>query len=139
MKKLIIFVFLLLLSVSSYSDDTLILKNAWVREAPPMVKNLAGYAEFKNIGNEVIFIVSAFSPLFKKVSIHETSMHDGMMHMAHLMQLRLPPGESVNFEPGGKHLMLFKPERRIKAGLKVPIEFKLKSGKTVSFEFDVRK
>lgn len=139
MKKAILALTLVFLSLPCFSAGKLSLKNAWIREAPPMAKNLAGYAQVQNIGTKTLTIVSIDSPVFEKVEMHVTTFEKGMMRMEEVKTLKLFSGESVYFEPGGKHFMLIKPKQRIVAGLKVPLNFKLASGKTISFELEVRK
>ncbi len=138
MNKFFLVVLMLVLAMPCIAAEKLVFKNAWVREAPPMAKNLAGYVELMNASNESIIVESITSPFFQKVKMHDMSLHNGMMHMSHLDSVSLPPGGSFSFEPGGKHLMLMKPKQRIKAGLIIPIVFKLHSGKTIAFDFEVR-
>lgn len=139
MKKTFILFILFLMSAPGFAAGKLILKNAWIREAPPTAKNLAGYAEVRNIGDDVLTIASIASPMFEKVEMHVTTFDKGMMRMEQVESLKLFSGESIYFEPGGKHFMLIKPRQAIKAGLKVPLNVTLKSGKVVTFELDVRK
>lgn len=139
MKKAILVIILILLSAPSFSAGKLSLKDAWVREAPPMAKNLAGYANIRNVGSGSLTIKSISSPMFEKVEMHVTTFNEGMMRMEEVTTLKLFSGETVYFEPGGKHFMLIKPKQRIVAGLKVPLKFELASGDTVSFELEVRK
>jgi len=139
MKKILVAIVLILSSTPCFSAGKLSLKDAWVREAPPMAKNLAGYAQVQNIGNDSLMIVSMSSPIFEKIEMHVTSFDNGMMRMEQVKTLKLFSGESVYFEPGGKHFMLIKPKQPITAGLKVPIKIELASGDSVSFEFEVRK
>ena len=137
--RMILTFVLCLFSLSSYSAGLLSFENAWVREAPPMAKNLAGYVSVKNISGESVSIVSLSSPLFEKVEMHVTTLKNGMMRMRQLGSLSLKSGEMVVFEPGGKHFMLKKPKKRIISGLKVPIMVNLKSGEMLSIQMEVRK
>ena len=139
LNKTIFTIFLFFFSLSSFAADKIVFANAWVREAPPMARNLAAYAEVKNIANETIKIVSLSSPMFEKVEMHVISLKNGMMRMKQVESMSLVSGESVVFEPGGKHFMLIKPKQRITAGLRVPITLKLQSGDVITVEMEVRK
>ena len=57
----------------------------------------------------------------------------------HLPELRIAPGATAVFEPGGKHLMLMQPRAPLEAGGKVAVSFVLDDGREVSAEFEVRK
>jgi len=139
MSRAILLLFVILLSAPCFAESKLSFKDAWVREAPPMAKNLAGYAEVTNAGQEALTIVSIISPIFERVEMHVTTLKNGMMRMKHLENLTLAAGESVYFEPGGKHFMLIKPKKPIKAGLTVPFLIKLQSEEVFSFDLKVRK
>ena len=139
MKRIFLSVLLLLSSGFSFAESVLQLADPWVRQAPPTAKNLAGYGELKNISSREIKVVSMTSVLFERVEMHITTLENGMMRMAEVKNLVLKPGESVFFEPGGRHFMLIKPKTAIKVGLVVPIEIKLGSGETFSYKMQVRR
>ena len=141
MNKLFFFVSLsLLLSISfaSHARD-IVIDSPWVREAPPNEKALAGYVTLVNVGKTARELVDVSSPMFDRVEFHVTTFEGGMMRMKHLKKLVLAPKESVEFEPGGRHLMLINPKKRLKAGDVVPMMFILKSGKQLSFDMLVRR
>ena len=135
----IFLIVLFIFSGSVTAEPVLQLSDPWVRQAPPTAKNLAGYGELKNISNNKIKVVSITSSLFEKIEMHITTFENGMMRMAEVKNLVLKPGESVFFEPGGRHFMLIKPKVAIKAGLIVPIDIKLASGAIISFKMKVRR
>ena len=55
--------------------------NAWVREAPPNAKMLAAYLIIENHSKNNVTLNTVTSPMFDKVEIHRTEIHDGMAHM----------------------------------------------------------
>ena len=135
----IFLIILFMFSGSVIAEPVLQLSDPWVRQAPPTAKNLAGYGELKNISNSEIKVISITSSLFERIEMHITTFENGMMRMAEVKNLALKPGESVFFEPGGRHFMLIKPKAAIKAGLIIPIEVKLASGTVISFKMKVRR
>ena len=54
-------------------------------------------------------ITRVTSPEYGSVEMHETVIEDGVARMSALGQVVLPAGSAVEFEPGGKHLMLMRP------------------------------
>ena len=60
------------------------------------------------------------SPQFGKVEMHETVIKDGVSRMSALEEVVLPAGATVEFKPGGKHLMLMRPGDNLDA---VTLEF----------------
>lgn len=69
----------------------------------------AGYLALTNNTRDPITITRVASPQFESVAMHETVIEDGVARMRALGELTLAPGETVRFEPGGKHLMLMRP------------------------------
>lgn len=130
----------LLLPVGSlWANDGLTFIDPWVRQAPPTAKNLAGYGEFKNTSTHSINIIGLTSALFEKVEMHITTFKNGMMRMSEVKTIVLKAGESIYFEPGGRHLMMIKPKQPIKAGLIVPVAVTLTSGVVMHFDMQVRR
>ena len=141
MNKRLTFLLLLLsyLPFVNAAEEALQIKMPWVREAPPTAKNLAGYVELTNPTSKPILIQSATSPLFQRVEMHITSFENGMMRMKEIEQLTIQPGETIYFEPGGKHFMLIKPKKPIKAGLVIPVTITIKNQDSMLINFQVRK
>jgi len=121
-----------------HAKEALEFKDGWVREAPPTAKNLAGYGELVNTGDVNIQIDHVQSKLFERVEFHVTSFEKGMMRMKQINVIRLKPGESILFEPGGKHLMLIKPNTPIRSALKIPFVITSHSGNKFTIQATVR-
>ena len=66
----------------------------------------AGYFVIENAGPNTR-LVSASSPIAAEVEIHTHSMADGVMQMREVDGVDLVAGETIAFEPGGLHLMMF--------------------------------
>ena len=67
-------------------------KDAWIREAPPGVAMLAGYALLRNTGKQALTIDRASSKAFGDVSLHRTTIENGVSRMAPVPALTLPAG-----------------------------------------------
>jgi copper(I)-binding protein len=83
--------------------------------------------------------LSASSPAFGDVSIHETRNIDGVNRMREVEQLRIAADDSAVLKPGGLHLMLMQPHAPLKEGSKVVVKFKLQDGREILSELVVRK
>lgn len=101
--------------VPAYAGDILV-KSPWIREAPPTAKALAAYMVITNNGTQQVSLLEVTSPNFGSVEIHQTTMHQGMMHMTALKSLAINPGETVRLEPGGFHIMLLDPRNSVRPG-----------------------
>ncbi len=113
-------------------------EQAWVRTPPPDAVALAGYAVLRNSGDAPIIVHGANSPDFGAVSIHETTEADGVQRMQALDTVEIAPSASVEFAPGGKHLMLMRPSHSLPSGSVVKIHFDTNDSDGVDASFIVR-
>ena len=111
--------------------------DAWIRQAPPGVTMMAGYATLKNEGDAPIKVLTVQSDAFRQSSIHETVVERGVSKMRELPRIDLAPGATIEMKPGGAHLMLQEPRHAILVGDKVHMVFLLADGTRVETYFDV--
>lgn len=132
LKQFILAAGLCLIATSAASGPTppggVQVRDAWSR--PAAVGTIgAGFFTITNSGPAPETLISVTSPLATRVELHQTSMNGGVMSMQRLESgVTLPPGKSVVFAPGGKHLMLFGLKSALKAGGSVPLTLNLASG-----------
>ncbi len=124
------------LTSSSLACD-LKVNSAWIREAPPTAKALAGYAVLSNTGSKLLSIASTQSPAFASVELHESLTENGVAKMRSIDKLQLKPGAKVEFSPGGKHFMLINPKGALTSGATVTILIKDSTGCETTAEFKV--
>ncbi len=113
--------------------------DAWVREAPPNAPMMAGYLTLRNPGREAVVLMDARSPQFKKVEIHRSSIENGMARMEKQQKVELPAGGEIRFHPGGYHLMLMYPVKRLRGGDRVRLELILDGGERLEVVAPVRR
>ncbi|WP_337658985.1 copper chaperone PCu(A)C [Sphingorhabdus sp. Alg231-15] len=66
----------------------------------------SGYATIYG-GPEDVTLVSVTADDVMRMEMHETSDEGGMASMQSIDSVPIPAGETVKFEPGGKHLMIW--------------------------------
>jgi copper(I)-binding protein len=81
--------------------------NARVRSLIPGQDKTVAYLELRNATPKPMTLIGARSAEVRAIEIHTTRMDDGVMRMRRLKTVEIPPGETVHFQPGGRHLMLF--------------------------------
>jgi hypothetical protein len=122
----------LLLSCSLSADPVIEVQQAWIREAPPASRVLAGYMTIINTGDAPAEITGISSPDFARAELHHTRVEDGVASMVPVASIPVPAGGRVLLEPGGMHLMLFDPGRPLKTDDIVRLEVKQSSGTTLT-------
>lgn len=116
----------------------IVLRDAWIRAAPPTAPVMAGYVMIENRTRERRTLTGASSPLFADIAMHRTEEAGGVVRMTHQPRLELAPFGELAFRPGGYHLMLAQAKRALRLGEKVPIELAFADGTRVSAMFVVR-
>lgn len=139
MKKIILLA-LLLSSSSVWSENgQLQFSNGWIKQLPPVVPLRAGYMKINNTSTQAQEIIAVQSTAFETVELHETRMADGMMKMIELDSLEIPAKSTVEFKPGGKHLMLISPIQPLQIGDIVEVIATFNDETTQSFQLVVKK
>lgn len=134
-----LYILLVCLYAQPLLAGNIMISDPWIREAPPVSKVLAGYFLLRNHEQKDLVLVSAKSKDFSKVEIHLSKMHQGMMKMEKQNKVSLPQGKEFQFKPGGYHLMLMSPKRKLSSGDKVEIILVFEDGKELPATFTVRK
>ena len=81
--------------------------DARVRALIPGQDKTVGYFTARNGSDETVVLVGAQSEAARAVEMHTTLRDGDMVRMRRLAEVEIEPGETVRFEPGGRHLMLF--------------------------------
>jgi hypothetical protein len=113
----------LAVACSPPAGPPLTISNVVVFEPLPGTNMTAGYLTLANNSNQPIAIDKVTSPQFARVEMHETVIQDDVARMVALAPLIIKRHSSVQFEPGGKHLMMFDSTKEIMRGMPVTVEF----------------
>ena len=119
-------------------DCTPAVRDGWVRMPAMAMPMLAGFGRIENGCSAPLTIVSARSPAFADVTLHETRIVGGISQMRPVPELVIAPGSAAELQPGGLHLMLMQPSHALATGSTVAIEFALKDGGVLRGEFALR-
>ena len=139
---------------------------AWVRNSTAMTGALAGYFTITNGGATADTLLSASSPAAKTVQLHETvpvaSMpapsgmggmaspaaspamgsampsSGGVMTMVEVSKVDVPAGATVEFKPGGYHLMLMDLAGTLTAGQTVDLTLVFAKAGSITVKAEVR-
>ena len=104
------------------------LENAWVRL--PAVPGNPGAAYFTlKGGSQPDTLTGIASPATTRAELHETMQHGHMAAMQPLREVALGAGKTVDFAPGGRHVMLFGLAPALKPGARISLMLTLASGR----------
>ena len=114
-------------------------EGGWIRLMPGGMPMQAGFGRIAHPCPMPATIVSASSPAYGKVELHESRLVDGVNRMREVPELRIAPDAAAVLRPGALHLMLMQPRAELKPGSRVAIVFTLKDGRELVGEFEARK
>jgi len=100
-------------SSTAVAGDQIEVKNAWARPTIGSGRISAAYFQLRNSTKEVLSL-TGIELAIGNAEIHESLIENGVMRMRSRDEINIAPGESVDFVPGGLHVMLM--------NLKQPLE-----------------
>ena len=111
----------------TYKAGAIQIEQPWARATPKGATIGAGYMKITNTGTEPDRLVGGSVPFAQRVEVHSMTMEQGVMKMREVKDgLEIKPGETVEFKPGGYHLMF--------VGIKQPVEQGKRVKGTLEFE-----
>lgn len=106
---------------------------------PPVAGNPAAvYFELKNEGERAVAVRRADIADAKSASMHDMMEYNREMTMADMGPMTIKQGETIKFEPGGKHVMVFGLSPELKAGGRTEMTLTIAGGDKVSVEVPVQ-
>lgn len=113
--------------------------HVWIRQAPPGVTVMAGYFTLDNLTAKPLDLTSVISPDFGSVMVHESVEKGGQESMVEVPKLTIAAHGSVEFKPGGYHLMLIEPKKNLYAGDMVSLTLSFSDGSQLAILAYVRR
>lgn len=99
----------------------------------------AAYMQVVNGGRNQVVLVSATSPVSARVEFHSMSMEGNIMRMREITGgIPIPPGGSVNFVPGGMHIMLVGLTQRLAPGTFIPLTLTFNGAPQVTLQVPIQ-
>jgi len=116
-------------------------EGAWARATFALAKTGAAYMSLQNNGEQDIRLtsVSVDESIASISELHHTVMRDDMMSMQELEDgIVIAAGETVEFAPGGKHIMLMGLTGPLEAGKQIEVTLNFDNGTNVSHIFPIK-
>ena len=124
-----------LLAPSAWAHSDIKVTDLVLREMLPGVKSTAGYFTLTNHSDKPVALQSITGKMSTRIEIHQHLMENGMMQMQQVNDdIIIKPHQQLVFSPGGYHLMLFKPNKKIKKGEAFKLVLNFKTHKPVTVD-----
>lgn len=115
----------------------LMIEDAWSRATP--ARNGVAYMTIFNHGQDMDRLITAESPIAKKVELHTHTMTDGVMRMRRIQAVEVHPGEPALLAPGGNHVMLMGLHAKLAEGQSFPVTLVFEKAGKVTVNVQVGK
>jgi len=116
----------------------LAVRDGWVRWLPGGLP-AAGYLTIRNDSDAERIVTGVASGDFARVMLHESySEPGGGSRMRPVDRLRVPARGNVALKPGGYHLMLMKPRRKLTPGDVVQVALTFDDGATIEAKLPLK-
>jgi copper(I)-binding protein len=127
---------------ASFADDVTVgglkISAPWVRATPKAAPVGGGYLTITNTGSAPDRLIGGSSDAALRFEIHEMTMVNGVMKMRPVGRgLEIKPGETIEFKPGGYHVMFIGLNKPFEQGQHVKAILKFEKAGEVPVDFSV--
>jgi copper(I)-binding protein len=112
--------------------------NAWSRSTPPVAKVGVVYFTLKNDTKKSDRLLKLSTPVASKVEVHRTEELDGIARMREVAVLHVDAGQTLEFQPGGLHVMLMGLRKPLIAGTSYDLDLLFEVAGPRKVRVDVR-
>lgn len=92
----------------------------WVRTMPATLPS-SGYFTLKNDGDRPVALKGVETRVFGRVMMHQTRSNGSTSKMVHVDSVVVPAHGTLQFAPGGYHVMLEQPRDELTFGTTIPL------------------
>jgi periplasmic copper chaperone A len=118
-------------------EPRLAVREAWIRSVVSS-RPAAGYFSLSNDSSKDRILTGASSPACRTLMLHRSVHQSGQDTMEMIESVSIPAHGTVQFKPGGYHLMCMDPSKAVAPGRSVSVTFQFADGGTVTANFAVR-
>jgi copper(I)-binding protein len=120
-------------------EPTIEISDAWVRPTLGGAQSTAAYLTISNQGAGADTLISAAVGGAHRTSLHSSSTDGGIARMRAISGgVPIPAGGTVQFAPGGNHIMIEQMNRRLEPGERVRLTLKFQRSGEYAVDAPVR-
>lgn len=122
---------------AEYKVGTIEVVAPWSRATPKGASTAIGYMTIKNDGAASDRLIGGSIAVANSFQLHSMVMENGVAKMRELKDCEIKPGQTVQFTPGGSHIMFVGVKRALVKGEHVKGTLVFQHAGTVHIEYDV--
>ena len=125
-------------AAQQFRADTIVIVQPWIRATPAGAQVAGGYMTIINTGSASDRLIGGTLPQAGNFSIHEMTMNGNVMQMREIQGgLEIKPGQKIEFNPGGYHLMFTELGEPLKQGDTVKGQLRFEKAGSVDIQYRV--
>ena len=126
-------------STNEKDDSKLEVKEVWARASIPSSSNSAAYFKITNNSKSEFVIISASATIANNVELHNSFVDEkGVSRMTSIDRVVVPAESTIEFKPGGMHVMLFNLKKTLKVGNTFKMNLIVENNSPITVEVEVR-
>jgi copper(I)-binding protein len=90
---------------NDYRAGSIEISSPWSRATPKGAQTAIGYMSITNNGTTPDRLIGGSIDAADRFQLHAMTMEDGVAKMRELRDVEIKPGQTVEFKPGGSHVM----------------------------------
>ena len=101
---------------NDYKAGSIEISTPWSRATPKGAQTAIGYMTIKNNGTTPDRLTGGSIDVADRFQLHAMTMEDGVAKMRELNDIEIKPGQTIEFKPGGSHVMFVNLKRPLSKG-----------------------
>jgi periplasmic copper chaperone A len=122
---------------AEYNVGSIAIMNPWSRATPKGSQTAIGYMTITNNGTASDRLIGGSIEIADMFQLHAMTIENDIAKMRDLRDIEIKPGETVEFKPGGSHVMFVNLKRPLSKGDRVHGTLIFERAGTVSIEYAV--
>ena len=121
-----------------FKANSMVIEQPWTRATPGGAKVAGGYMTITNTGSEPDRLIGGVLPQAGRFELHEMKMDGNVMQMREVVGgLEIKPGQKVQLNPSGYHVMFTGLREPLKQGDTLKGQLRFEKAGTVDIEYRV--
>jgi copper(I)-binding protein len=101
---------------NDYKAGSIEISTPWSRATPKGAQTAIGYMTIKNNGTTPDRLTGGSIDVADRFQLHAMTMENGIAKMRELSDIEIKPGQTIEFKPGGSHVMFVNLKRPLRKG-----------------------
>ena len=124
-------------AATDYRAGTLTISDPWSRATPKGAQTAIGYMAIRNDGHSPERLVGGSIEIANHFQLHAMKMDGDVAKMSELHDIEIKPGQTVEFKPGGSHVMFVGLKQPLAKGERIKGTLVFEHAGTVPVEYSV--